>query len=86
MLRTHGTLNPSGFSAQAKHEEELSALRSQLDAKDEQAAGVSQALAAARAALSEAEQVRHPGFSHTHVHLSLSDTCEPCRCGFAFRL
>ena len=45
---------------QTKHEEELSALRSQLEAKEEQAASVTQDLAAAKAALSAAEQVLQP--------------------------
>ncbi len=58
------TLIFAGFCAQTKHEEELSALRSHLDAKEEQAASVSQDLAAAKAALSEAEQVLHAGLSH----------------------
>ena len=52
---------PQAPCAQAQHEEELSALRSQLGAKEEQTAGVAQELAAAKAALSAAEQVLHPG-------------------------
>ena len=44
---------------QAKHEEELSALRKQLDTQEEQAASVAQELTAAKIALSTAEQVLH---------------------------
>lgn len=47
-----------GLLAQTKHEQELSALRSQLDVQEEKAASVSQELAAAKAAVSTAEQVR----------------------------
>ena len=53
-----GKTGLSRLLPQAKHEQELLELRSQLDAQEEKAGSMSQELAAAEAALSTAEQVR----------------------------